>query len=167
MVMLSGSLAPTERALHSWKEIANYTGRGVRTIQRYELKLGFPIRRPAGTPRSAVLAFPHEIDQWLAKSPTKLEGPSAEPIVPKRVTRGGQVTAHLLYSKAIAQAERAEAIAQRLRETQELVVRMTTFVTTTRAARKTVSAAREELHTRVAAIQDDLSQVHPGGGENS
>ena len=55
------------KVLHSWKDIANYTGRGVRTLQRYEVLLGFSIHRPAGRSRSAVLAFADEIDEWLGK----------------------------------------------------------------------------------------------------
>jgi len=58
------------KILHSWKEIANYTGRGVRTIQRYEIELGFPIHRPAGKSRSAVLGFSDEIDAWLNRATT-------------------------------------------------------------------------------------------------
>lgn len=57
------------KVLHSWKDIANYASRGVRTLQRYEAKLGFPIHRPAGKSRSAVLAFSDEIDEWLGKTP--------------------------------------------------------------------------------------------------
>ncbi len=30
--------------LNSWKEIACYLGRGVRTVQRYERDLGLPVR---------------------------------------------------------------------------------------------------------------------------
>ena len=56
------------QVLHSWKQIASYTGRGIRTLQRYE-GLGFPIRRPLGKPRSSVLAFKHEIDRWFAETP--------------------------------------------------------------------------------------------------
>lgn len=55
------------KVLHSWKDIASYTGRGVRTLQRYEVQLGFPIHRPAGRSRSAVLAFSDEVDEWLGK----------------------------------------------------------------------------------------------------
>ncbi|MGZ4817183.1 MAG: hypothetical protein ACXVZJ_01085 [Terriglobales bacterium] len=50
--------------LHGWKEIANYLRRGVRTVQRWE-RFDCPIRRPAGHPRSTVIAFSEEIDQWL------------------------------------------------------------------------------------------------------
>lgn len=54
--------------LNSWKEIAIYVGRGVRTLQRWELELGFPVRRPRGKHRSAVLAIKSEIDLWLQTS---------------------------------------------------------------------------------------------------
>lgn len=58
-------LQPERQVLHSWKEIATYMGLGVRTVQRYECGLGFPIRRPAGKKRSSVLALSDEIDDWL------------------------------------------------------------------------------------------------------
>ncbi len=60
----SGS--PSNNILSSWKEIAAYVGRGVRTVQRWELILGFPVRRPYQHLRSAVLALPEEIDAWVA-----------------------------------------------------------------------------------------------------
>ena len=58
------------RILHSWKEIASYIGRGVRTIQRYEVQFGLPVHRPAGSSRSSVMAFCDEIDAWLSRTPT-------------------------------------------------------------------------------------------------
>jgi hypothetical protein len=51
--------------LNSWKEIANYLGRGVRTVQRWEAQLGLPVHRPAGHSRSAVIAFEDELTTWL------------------------------------------------------------------------------------------------------
>ena len=60
---------PDSHVLHSWKEISLYTGRGVRTLQRYESHLGFPVHRPSGKPRSSVLAFREEINRWLAETP--------------------------------------------------------------------------------------------------
>ncbi len=50
--------------LNGWKEIANYMGRGVRTVQRWE-SLGLPVRRPKPRIRSAVLCRSEEIDIWL------------------------------------------------------------------------------------------------------
>ena len=57
--------------LNSWKEIANYLGRGVRTVQRWERDLGLPVHRPKGKDRSAVLAFPEELDKWLQQTPVR------------------------------------------------------------------------------------------------
>lgn len=57
--------------LNSWKEIAGYVGRGVRTVQRWEHDLGLPVHRPMGKDRSAVLAFPAELEQWLMNTPVR------------------------------------------------------------------------------------------------
>jgi hypothetical protein len=51
--------------LDSWKTIAAYLGRDVRTVIRWEQARGLPIRRLPGTSRSAVFAYKHEIDTWL------------------------------------------------------------------------------------------------------
>lgn len=59
--------------LQSWKEIAQYLGRGVRTVQRWE-GYGMPVHRPAGRERSAVLAIAHELDEWMQQTQTKLRG---------------------------------------------------------------------------------------------
>lgn len=56
--------------LNSWKEIAGYMGRSVRTAQRWERDLALPVRRPRGKERSAVIAVPSEIDAWLRRCPT-------------------------------------------------------------------------------------------------
>jgi hypothetical protein len=57
--------------LSGWKEIANYLGKGVRTVQRYERLMGFPVRRPAGKTRAAVVATKAELDAWVAASPIR------------------------------------------------------------------------------------------------
>jgi hypothetical protein len=59
------------RILNSWKEIATYVGRGVRTVQRWETQLGLPVHRPAGKDHSAVLAFSSELDEWLNRRPLR------------------------------------------------------------------------------------------------
>ena len=59
------------RILNSWKEIATYLGRGVRTVQRWEAQLGLPVHRPAGKDHSAVVAFSSELDQWLDRRPLR------------------------------------------------------------------------------------------------
>jgi hypothetical protein len=54
------------KVLTSWKEIARYLGKGVRTAQRWEQHLGLPVRRPIGaTQKSAVLLHREDVDVWL------------------------------------------------------------------------------------------------------
>lgn len=51
--------------LSSWKEIARYFGKGVRTVQRWETEFGLPVRRARWGDKSAVLAIPEELDSWI------------------------------------------------------------------------------------------------------
>ena len=48
--------SPEGRIFSSWKEIAAFLGRGVRTVQRWETTLGLPIRRPNGYGSNVVVA---------------------------------------------------------------------------------------------------------------
>jgi hypothetical protein len=53
--------------LSSWKDIAQYLGKGVRTVQRWERHLGLPVRRPIGaSQKSAVVLHRGDVDVWLA-----------------------------------------------------------------------------------------------------
>ena len=56
-------------SLQSWKEIACYMKRGVRTVQRWEREAALPVRRNGTGERSAVFAFPSEIDNWMHSRP--------------------------------------------------------------------------------------------------
>ena len=58
----------SNEVLNSWKEIARYLNRGVRTAQRWEAELGLPVRRPRSKGRSPVIALRSEIDLWLKTS---------------------------------------------------------------------------------------------------
>jgi Tol biopolymer transport system component len=51
--------------LDSWKEIAAYLNRDVRTVIRWERK-GLPVHRVPGGKRQAVFAYPAEIEAWLS-----------------------------------------------------------------------------------------------------
>ncbi len=74
-----------EKVLNSWKEIAAYLGRGVRTVQRWERELGLPVRRPRGKSRSAVIALAADLDQWLHRAPVGF-GPDTSGIVHPEAT---------------------------------------------------------------------------------
>ena len=63
----------SQAVLNSWKEIAEYVGRGVRTLQRWEQFYSFPVHRPAGNHKSAVFAVPAEVDEWLRTRPTHMQ----------------------------------------------------------------------------------------------
>ncbi len=54
----------TGEVLSSWKEIAAYLGKGVRTVQRWEAEMGLPVHRP-GSERHIVIAIPAELDAWV------------------------------------------------------------------------------------------------------
>jgi len=54
------------RRLDSWKEIAAYLRRGLRTGQRWEREEGLPVHRHLHGTQATVYAFADEIDSWLA-----------------------------------------------------------------------------------------------------
>ena len=61
------NLSEESKVLSSWKDIARYMGKGVRTVQRWERHLGLPVRRPNGAShKSAVLLHRSDLDAWLA-----------------------------------------------------------------------------------------------------
>jgi hypothetical protein len=45
-------------------------GRTERTLQRWEREFGFPVHRPSGKSRSAVIALADEIQQWARGKPS-------------------------------------------------------------------------------------------------
>jgi len=102
------------RILNSWKEIANYLGRGVRTVQRWEAQLGLPVHRPAGKDHSAVLAFSSELDQWLDSRPVRFGTTLNTDSTQDR--QSAQVQALLTRAEGVLQ--RLESILNRADETQ-------------------------------------------------
>ncbi|MBN2265604.1 MAG: hypothetical protein JW775_07310, partial [Candidatus Aminicenantes bacterium] len=65
------------KILDSWKEIAEYLKRDVRTCQRYERELGLPVHRIDRSARARVYAYADEIDAWREKSRLERPGPVA------------------------------------------------------------------------------------------
>jgi TolB-like protein/Tfp pilus assembly protein PilF len=68
---------PANERLDSWKEIAAYLGRDVRTVQRWERTEGLPVKRHLHQAQYTVYAFRPEIDIWM-----KDRRFSSEPPVP-------------------------------------------------------------------------------------
>src|SRR5690348_16963396 len=70
--------------LGSWKEIADYLDKDVRTVVRWEKERGLPVHRMPGSKRSAVFAVTAEIDEWQrngngASIPEPAEGAARRP----------------------------------------------------------------------------------------
>lgn len=51
--------------LRSWKEIANYVRASVKTVQRWEQRYDFPIRRLERSKGAVVFALKSEVDRWI------------------------------------------------------------------------------------------------------
>jgi hypothetical protein len=81
--------------LDSWKEIAAYLKRGVRTVQLWEREAGLPVRRLATKKRGAVYAYKREIDAWREQRSTLLVADHEWTSLSERIR-------HLLLSKKVA-----------------------------------------------------------------
>src|SRR5260370_32929848 len=66
-----GELRP-DNFLDSWKEIAAYLGREVRTVQRWEKKEGLPVHRQIHEKLGTVYAYKSEIDAWWRERSAEL-----------------------------------------------------------------------------------------------
>ena len=131
--------------LNSWKEIANYLGRGVRTVQRWERDLGLPVHRPKGKDRSAVLAFPEELNAWLQQTPMRSATTFADPQPAERKVTAAVSTrdpnlviqdvrqtsarAQKLLESLVQAAGRHQALAASLCETLNKITRRTARTT--------------------------------------
>ena len=89
MSVLDQSTPPTgparspENRLDSWKAIAAYLGRGVRTVQRWEREEGLPVHRLAHEKRGSVYADKLEVDAWWeSRRQTLSAQPESEPSGP-------------------------------------------------------------------------------------
>jgi Tol biopolymer transport system component len=60
--MLAGPMR--EDRLDSWKEIAAFLGRGIRTVQRWEREEGLPVHRLAHAKRGSIYAKRDELSAW-------------------------------------------------------------------------------------------------------
>lgn len=72
--------SPDRKRLDSWKMIAEYLGRDVRTVTRWAASRGLPVHRVPGGKRQSVFAYSSEIDEWLvderSPKPNNSESPA-------------------------------------------------------------------------------------------
>jgi hypothetical protein len=56
-----------DQVLSSWKEIAAFFGKGVRTVQRWEHELNLPVQRPGGGDKKIVFARTSDLARWMGQ----------------------------------------------------------------------------------------------------
>jgi len=78
----SSRLWPDTDRLDSWKEIANYLRREVRTVQLWEKKEGLPVHRHFHKQLGSVFALRSEIESWKRKVSRRSDGPAPGSVVP-------------------------------------------------------------------------------------
>lgn len=64
--------------LDSWKEVAAYLKRDVRTVQRWEKRHGLPVHRLVNSERGPIYAFKSELDIWWREHSAYVEGLAGE-----------------------------------------------------------------------------------------
>jgi eukaryotic-like serine/threonine-protein kinase len=96
--------APTTPAdrLDSWKEIASYLKRDVRTLQRWEKEEGLPVHRQPHSKQGSVYAYRPEIDSWWESRRRELETRAARSATSRRIALGtAAVTAVIMVVLAV------------------------------------------------------------------
>ena len=69
---------PDDGRLESWKEIATYLGKDVKTVQRWEKRTDLPVHRYSDPTILSVYAFRSELDAWRVQAhPTNGNGEAA------------------------------------------------------------------------------------------
>lgn len=116
-------------ALSSWKEIAAYLGKGVRTVQRWEQQFGLPVRRP-NAKSHVIFAIPTELDAWIK---SHQHAPNNHP-VKAIATNQKQITQqHRLLQRLKTSYTRLEKNQQVLRRSVDRL--LSTFQTRARSPR--------------------------------
>src|SRR4029453_9213806 len=75
-----------EDRLDSWKEIAAYLGRGIRTVQRWEREEGLPVHRLAHEKRGSIYARREELAAWWESRRLTLAAPLTSDAIDAPVT---------------------------------------------------------------------------------
>jgi TolB-like protein/Flp pilus assembly protein TadD len=70
---------PVHDRLDSWKEIASYLKKEVRTVQRWEKNLHLPVRRLTQGKQGTVFAYKADLDTWWQESQSKIDQESKSP----------------------------------------------------------------------------------------
>lgn len=118
--MQDDAAANARPLLTCWKDIADYMGKGVRTVQRWEQQFDLPVRRPRGNGyKSSVVARPADLDLWLASKWARRGERDLE--TPKLDFPGGSRLSDTIKVSRQLCAEHREQVARLRLELQALV----------------------------------------------
>jgi hypothetical protein len=146
--------------ISGWKEIANYLGKAVRSVQRYELGLALPIHRPAGKSRGVVFATKPELDAWITADSLRVN-PMPKPWPTNRTNRIGaeflQVDSEIaLTFSALGLEARDEGKRRRLSQTArkayETIMRLRQGIKLTDAESSKLNANLERLRNELQSL---------------
>lgn len=157
-IISAPSAKPQQAVLTSWKEIATYLGKGVRTVQRWEARFALPVQRPLNAAhKGVVLARPEDLDAWLRSA----WGQRAQSGTSKVGDANGQGTAALLREQIARACElrqktielrrelRAEGIKLRMQIRQTALVLSVSLPATVDTAPITEPTPKQsDLHRR-------------------
>src|SRR5713101_8982723 len=89
--------------LDSWKEIASYLRREVRTVQLWEKREGLPVHRHFHQSLGSVFALRSEIDRWKRQVSRESANQELEAAITPKSTRsaGGRITIYVLPLKNV------------------------------------------------------------------
>ena len=93
---------PVRERLESWKDIANYLKRGVRTVQRWETQEGLPVHRHAHDKLGTVYSYKAELDAWWENRRPRLEQQERVRQVSGRRRLGWAIAAAAVVVAAVA-----------------------------------------------------------------
>lgn len=142
---------PGQIVLQSWKQISEYVGRTERTLQRWERDFGFPVHRPSGKSRSAVIALAEEIQQWARGKPSLNQIRQRSRLNPaKRVRHPAPAPDH----KGLNSPMRNEA------ESSEPRVRLQALVRNQKAFREKITNLTRQQRNLLERLNRTLSK-HP------
>lgn len=142
--------------LNSWKEIAAYLGRGVRTVQRWEQELGLPVRRPRGKERSAVIALRPDLDAWLHRVPRG-------DIIPQNGRPNSHAALHLNAEQMMRRTndllERSARMQDMVRTTLALTSRLKNQQAQAMAAHKLTTTGHHTILTKTVSLGLELQKL--------
>lgn len=100
----------TGETLESWKAIANYLQRRVRTVQRWERDEALPVHRHQHKKQATVYAYTDELDAWRAsRDRSPVESPAPNPWV-RRFAIAASVMSFITVAYFLEQNENSETV---------------------------------------------------------